>query len=197
VTDGDPQGLVCAFTLRSGSAAAISRPSPKRHGSRCAEAQSMPEGPAERGVEATRARAGAGARQAESIDGAERSGSIGPVMAGRHAERKGAPFQSQSCAIDITNGEDAQPDGVLTFDIPGTENLARSALNSSVAMIACRPIVDLGEPCSPRRTSRSECLAAFRAIEAFEPGGRLQLRLDSGRTIDMSLTSRVHLDYGC
>ena len=38
----------------------------------------MPEGPAERGVEARRA----GARHAESIDGAELSGSIEPVMAG-------------------------------------------------------------------------------------------------------------------
>jgi hypothetical protein len=45
----------------------------------------MPEGPAERGVEATQARARAGACHAESIDGAEHSGSIEPVMAERHA----------------------------------------------------------------------------------------------------------------
>ena len=45
----------------------------------------MPEGPAERGVKATRARARAGARHAESMDGAEHSGSIEPVMAGRQA----------------------------------------------------------------------------------------------------------------
>src|SRR5438046_7280403 len=45
----------------------------------------MPEGPAERGVEATRARARAGARHAKSIDGAEHSGSIERVMAGQHA----------------------------------------------------------------------------------------------------------------
>jgi hypothetical protein len=45
----------------------------------------MPEGPAKRGVEALRARARAGAREAKSIDGAELSGSIEPVMAGRHA----------------------------------------------------------------------------------------------------------------
>ena len=42
----------------------------------------MPEGPAERGVEATPARARASARHAESIDGAEHSGNIEPVMAG-------------------------------------------------------------------------------------------------------------------
>ena len=68
----------------------------------------MPEGPAERGVEATRARARASARHAESMDGAEHSGSIEPVMAGRHGHRL------QSRAIDITNGEDVQPDGILT-----------------------------------------------------------------------------------
>jgi hypothetical protein len=34
----------------------------------------------------------------------------------------------QSCAIDITNGEAVQPDGTMTVDIPGTENLARCAL---------------------------------------------------------------------
>jgi hypothetical protein len=45
----------------------------------------MPEGPAERGVEANRARARAGARHAESMDGGEHSGSIERVMAGRHA----------------------------------------------------------------------------------------------------------------
>ena len=45
----------------------------------------MPEGPAGRGVEALRARARASACHAESIDGAEPSGSIEPVMAGRHA----------------------------------------------------------------------------------------------------------------
>jgi hypothetical protein len=44
----------------------------------------MPEGPAERGVEATRAWARASARHAESMDGAEPSGSIERVMAGRH-----------------------------------------------------------------------------------------------------------------
>jgi hypothetical protein len=43
----------------------------------------MPEGPVERGVEAVRARSRAGARHAESIDGAEHSGSIERVMAGR------------------------------------------------------------------------------------------------------------------
>src|SRR5437899_11242002 len=75
-----------------------------------------------------------------------------------------------SCAIDITNGEDAQSDGILTVGVPGTENLARCALNSSVAMVACRPIVDVPEPGSPRRTSGSECLAAFDAI-----GERLQV----------------------
>ena len=46
------------------------RPSRKRHCLRYAEAQSMPEGPAERGVEATRARL-VRARHAESMDGAE------------------------------------------------------------------------------------------------------------------------------
>jgi hypothetical protein len=45
----------------------------------------MPEGPAERGVEATRARTRTSARHAESIDGAEHSGSIEAMMAGRHA----------------------------------------------------------------------------------------------------------------
>ena len=45
----------------------------------------MPEGPAERGVEATQVRARARARHAESVDGAEPSGSIERVMAGRHA----------------------------------------------------------------------------------------------------------------
>jgi hypothetical protein len=59
----------------------------------------MPEGPAERGVEATRARARAGARHAESIDSAERSGRIGPVMAGRMQPHGSAPFQSQSRAM--------------------------------------------------------------------------------------------------
>ena len=49
----------------------------------------MPEGPAERGVEALRARARASARDAKSIDGAELSGSIEPVMAGRHAATYG------------------------------------------------------------------------------------------------------------
>src|ERR1700681_3282903 len=56
----------------------------------------MPEGPAERGVEATRARARAGARHAESIDGAEHSGSIEPVMAGRHAAAYGFAMASHS-----------------------------------------------------------------------------------------------------
>jgi hypothetical protein len=44
----------------------------------------MPEGRAERGVEATRAHA-MRARHAESIDGAEHHASIEPVMAGPHA----------------------------------------------------------------------------------------------------------------
>jgi len=46
----------------------------------------MPEGPAECGVEANAsAHLVRSARQAESIDGDEHSGSIEPVMAGRHA----------------------------------------------------------------------------------------------------------------
>jgi hypothetical protein len=89
---------VCVLKRRSVSAAAISRPSRKRHRSRCAEAQSMPDGPAERGVDATRARARASARHAESIDGAEHSGSIETVMAGRHAAAWAA-FQSQSRVV--------------------------------------------------------------------------------------------------
>jgi len=48
----------------------------------------MPEGPAERGVEAARARSRASAHRAESMDGAEHSGSIEPVMAGRPASPK-------------------------------------------------------------------------------------------------------------
>jgi hypothetical protein len=45
----------------------------------------MPEGPAERGVEANAsAHSVRSARHAESMDGAEHSGSIEPVMAGRH-----------------------------------------------------------------------------------------------------------------
>jgi hypothetical protein len=46
----------------------------------------------------------------------------------------------QSCAIDITNGEDVQPEDMLAVEIPSIENLARCALNSSVVMMACRPI---------------------------------------------------------
>ena len=42
----------------------------------------MPEGPAERGGEATRALASASAHHAESMDAAEHSGSIESVMAG-------------------------------------------------------------------------------------------------------------------
>jgi hypothetical protein len=56
-------------------------------------------------------------------------------MACRRPHR--APFQVsrvQWCAIAITSGEDLQPDGILTVDIPGIENLLRCALNSSVAM---------------------------------------------------------------
>ena len=56
----------------------------------------MPKGAAERGVEALRARARAGARHAESIDGAELSGSIEPVMAGRHAAAYGSAMTSHS-----------------------------------------------------------------------------------------------------
>jgi hypothetical protein len=44
----------------------------------------MPEGHAERGVEATRAHA-MRARHAESMDGAEHRASIEPMMAGPHA----------------------------------------------------------------------------------------------------------------
>ena len=70
-----------------------------------------------------------------AFDGAEHSGSIEPVMAGQAAAS--APFQVsrvQWCAIAITSGEDLQPEGILTVDIPGIENLLRCALNSSVAM---------------------------------------------------------------
>ena len=56
----------------------------------------MPEGPAERGVEATRAHARAGARHAESIDGAEHSGSIESVMAGRTRHRRVEPSRAVS-----------------------------------------------------------------------------------------------------
>ncbi len=49
MTDGDPQGVGVRPSRRSVSTAAISRPSRKCHRSRCAEARSMPEGPAERG----------------------------------------------------------------------------------------------------------------------------------------------------
>jgi hypothetical protein len=55
----------------------------------------MPEGPAERGVEATRARARAGARHAKSIDGAEHSASIEPVMAGRTRTPSRRAFQEE------------------------------------------------------------------------------------------------------
>ena len=44
--------MSASLTPRSVSTAAISRPSRKRHRSRCAAARSMSEGPAERGVEA-------------------------------------------------------------------------------------------------------------------------------------------------
>jgi hypothetical protein len=53
VTDGEARRGCASFTRRSVSAATISRPSRKGYGSRCAEAPSMSEGPAERGVEAT------------------------------------------------------------------------------------------------------------------------------------------------
>ena len=54
----------------------------------------MPEGPAERGVEATRARARTSARRAESIDGAEHGGSIESVMAGQTRHRRVVAFPS-------------------------------------------------------------------------------------------------------
>jgi hypothetical protein len=63
-------------------AEATSRPSHQGDRSRWAEAPSMPEGPAERGSKPFE-RARASARHAESIDGAEHSGSIEAVMAGR------------------------------------------------------------------------------------------------------------------
>jgi hypothetical protein len=50
----------------------------------------MPEGPAERGVEANASAPIRSARHAKSIDGAEPSGSIERVMAGRHAADWGA-----------------------------------------------------------------------------------------------------------
>jgi hypothetical protein len=85
--------------------------------------------------------------------------------------------------------------------------------------------IDRSGMTSPCRTefaeegSRSECLCCFHAIDerpqvtaparerhvancelgtidTFEPGGRLQLRLDSGRTIDLSAISRVRFDHG-
>jgi hypothetical protein len=56
----------------------------------------MPEGPAERGVEATRARARTSARRAESIDGAEHSGSIESVMAGRTRHHRVEPSRAVS-----------------------------------------------------------------------------------------------------
>jgi hypothetical protein len=61
----------------------------------------MPEGPAERGVEAnSSAHLVRSARRAESMDGAEHSGSIEPVMAGRHAAAGGGAFFSVSrCAV--------------------------------------------------------------------------------------------------
>jgi hypothetical protein len=57
----------------------------------------MPEGPAERGVEASRARSRAGARHAESIDSAEPSGSIELVMAGRQAAARSGFSKSVAC----------------------------------------------------------------------------------------------------
>jgi hypothetical protein len=60
----------------------ISRPSRNRHCSCGAEAPSMPEGRAERTVEATRAHARACASRAESMDGAEHRASIEAVVAG-------------------------------------------------------------------------------------------------------------------
>ncbi len=56
----------------------------------------MPKGPAERGVEATRAHGRAGARHAKSIDGAEHSGSIELVMAGRTRHRRVEPSRAVS-----------------------------------------------------------------------------------------------------
>jgi hypothetical protein len=68
----------------------------------------MPAGPAERGVEANAsAHLVSSARHAESIDGAEPSGSIERVMAGAACSRIRDSFLAsrvQSCAIDITNG---------------------------------------------------------------------------------------------
>jgi hypothetical protein len=80
-----------------------SRPSRKRDRSRCAEAPSMPEGPAERGVEATRAGGRGSARHAERIDGAERSGSIGPVMAERHPAAYCFAMRNHSCQGQIAD----------------------------------------------------------------------------------------------
>jgi hypothetical protein len=60
----------------------------------------------------------------------------------------------QSCTDrDHKGRESTEPDGILTIDIPGTENFARRALNSSGEMIAWRPIVDVTEPGSPRGTA--------------------------------------------
>ena len=52
-------------------------------------ARSMPEGPAERGVEANLSATDAERSAAKSIDGDERGGSIKVVMAGRTRQRRG------------------------------------------------------------------------------------------------------------
>ena len=100
MTSGDLQGMrALSLALTSVSTAVISRPSRERNRLRCAEAPSMSEGPAERGVEANASAYSCGALVTRgAFDGAEHSGSIERVMAGRHAAAGVGLFQTSVAA---------------------------------------------------------------------------------------------------
>ena len=99
----------------------------------------MPEGPAERGVEALRARGRAGARHAESIDGAELSGSIEPVMAGRHAAAYGFAMTSHSRQGQIAGTRTSSSSRSNTSKAWGpARSIRRSPMRNSVTS-AIRP----------------------------------------------------------
>ena len=107
------------------------RPSRKHRHVRGVTARSMPEGPARRGVGANRARIHASAREAESIDGAERRESIDAVMAGRTLH--GTCFPAVRSADSDFQLDTVSGGRFSIFTSAGQRALARSGFKKSLA----------------------------------------------------------------
>ena len=100
----------------------------------------MPEGPAERGVEAIRPHARASARHAESMDGAEHRASLEPVMAGPRS-RMG----------HLSDGVVLRQPADSVANIRGSKEQRASKSGPCLSRLAARP----GQRSTPRSGSRT------------------------------------------